>query len=65
MKADAAPSHSQKPPKQDPNNRHQKPSVELLVRAVQAIAFGYPPEVKGQSLLLKTLCASETGPRDP
>lgn len=41
-----------KPTNKTPNARHEKPCV----------AFGFLPEVEGKSPLLKTPCASDTGP---
>jgi hypothetical protein len=55
-----------------PNTRQEKPSFQLLVRVlvqettlqVTAIALGCPQVVEGKSLLLKTTCTWDTGPRE-
>lgn len=59
-------------PNKNINNRHQKPSWVIghgcsrdsQSRQPPIFAFGGPSEVEAK-FLLKTPCASETGPRDP
>lgn len=57
---------------QNPNTWQEKPFSESVARAKRLpnirsipVALGYPLKVESKSLLLKTPCTSETGPKDP
>lgn len=68
--------HLQRPSNRNPSTMHEKLSFELLVRDVQdipkqyrillfALVVPFHSGMEGKSLLLKTLCISDTNPRDP
>lgn len=71
--ADDAASNSQRPPNKTPNTRLEKPSFELLARAVldsqdiqsTAVALGCPPEEGGEFQLLQIPWTSESEPKAP